>query len=724
MPAFARAAAIGSISGLLGIAVFLTPMGQRLEESVGLDILFELRGPKEPPHDVVIVDVGAIHRGTIARRASSVLDKECAAAAGARVRCAYAALLRRIATTDPAVVVVDVAFREPGDGQADDALVHAVEAAGNVLLLERIERRTAGSDAPLQDTIVPPFPRLQQAALGTAPFPLPKYPVTVRQFWTFKSELGDAPTLPAMALHAYLARTAGTFESAPAPGESLRGRMQALRRMVDGVDGSHRYRDEFSDGEPPAALVALYRGPESRIINFHGPPGTIRTISASDILAADEEAPDVGGLLTGRAVFVGVSDRVATDQLDGFPTVFTTADGIDISGVEIAATAFANLLAERSIERATNLQYATALMIFGLLCGAAFAVLSPAVAAALGVVIFFAVLGAAYAAFASADFWPPLAIPTLVQIPVALLLGIASQYLLQKRARSQAQTALSYYVPPEALDHVMDRGAAAAGGETVFGICLATDVQGFTEFAERQSPAELQRTMNRYFDLLSAPVAAHGGRITDVVADSVMCLWQSLTPETARGRDACLAAIDMRDAVARFNAAHASHPLPTRFGLHAGWVSFGNIGGGGHYAYSVLGDIANTASRIEALNKHLGTTILLSSEVTAGLDDLVLRRLGVFRLKGKSEPVAIHELIGRRDSIDDAGALARHLAAFEDALGSAEAGQWSVALDLFQSILTEFPDDGAARFHHQRCRDRADGSSANIDPAIIAMDRK
>ena len=66
-----------------------------------------------------------------------------------------------------------------------------------------------------------------------------------------------------------------------------------------------------------------------------------------------------------------------------------------------------------------------------------------------------------------------------------------------------------------------------------------------------------------------------------------------------------------------------------------------------HYEYRAVGDIVNTATRLEGLNKHLGTRLLVGAEVLQGLDGLMSRELGAFLLAGKSRPIVVHELIAR-----------------------------------------------------------------------------
>ncbi len=91
----------------------------------------------------------------------------------------------------------------------------------------------------------------------------------------------------------------------------------------------------------------------------------------------------------------------------------------------------------------------------------------------------------------------------------------------------------------------------------------------------------------------------------------MLAVWATTEPDLSLRSRACLAALDIASAVDRFNAASGRLALPTRIGLHSGQLLLGSVGAMDHYEYRAVGDIVNTATRLEGLNKHLGTRLLV-----------------------------------------------------------------------------------------------------------------
>ncbi len=178
------------------------------------------------------------------------------------------------------------------------------------------------------------------------------------------------------------------------------------------------------------------------------------------------------------------------------------------------------------------------------------------------------------------------------------------------------------------------------------GVCLATDVAGYTSLTEHLSRDELHDLLNDYHEMLRRLVTARRGLVWGRGGDSALSVWKVSGTEPRRTArlpkwldrqrrveqavrlNACLAAIEIRDAIDAFNRRHpAAQQLPTRIGLDVGEVGLGPVGG----ELQAIGSPANIASRIESLNKTMSTRLLASARVVQDLEAIGTRRLGFIR---------------------------------------------------------------------------------------------
>ncbi|MGE3847238.1 MAG: CHASE2 domain-containing protein [Gammaproteobacteria bacterium] len=740
----ATALAIGALGALLGFV----PVGFEFERDVGLAWLFHLRGPVPAPPEAV---VAAIDDQTGGALGISSLPREWS-------RSVHGQLVERLDAADVASIAFDFDFQLPKKAEDDAAFAHAIAASGRVVLAEKLlGKRQPLTDAAGRSTgsvwverLVAPIAPLAEAARGLGSFPLPKVEVAVHEFWVFKPSVGSAPTMPAVALQvaglgawrnfARLARDAApdiALPAAPPPevrAADLREFMLAARDAFNRDPGLAARLTSLLDAQPDDALTArerrlvraligMYAGPDHRLLNFYGPPGSIATLPYATL--AKGETPGGGEAavpLAGRSVFVGFSDLFDPGQPDRFYTVYTNADGVDLSGVEIAATAFANLLTDTSVEPLGAGATLAVPLAFGVSACALMFLLPAVVGLPLTLALAAAYAYGAVQAFGAAHVWLPLAVPLLLQLPLAVFVGLVVHYLDERAKKNRATQAISLYLPSHLAHDFTERNLdSSALDRVVYSVCFASDMAGFTTIAEKMKPKELAVFLNDYFESLSEPLRRHGVDVIEFRADGIMCAWTAEQPAPEPRRQAIAAALDAVAAIDAFKARHALLAQNLRIGLETGMVYVGHAGGGGHFVYSIVGDSANTAARIEGLNKHLGTQLLASRAALEDVTGLVTRFVGEFRFVGKAETVPVVEVLGREGACaPEKLQIARDFDAAMRALGD---GDWTAAAAGFDTVLARHPADGPSRYHRERCRRLGDAPPSG--PGwVVNMDAK
>lgn len=213
--------------------------------------------------------------------------------------------------------------------------------------------------------------------------------------------------------------------------------------------------------------------------------------------------------------------------------------------------------------------------------------------------------------------------------------------------RRFAQSALGKYLPRDiAADIIRDPEKLALSGEKRQIFVVFTDLEGFTRMSHGLPAEVVAKVLNAYLDRLSDVVLDHGGTIDKFVGDAIVAFWGAPIARPDDGERAVCAALALHQAgeAFRLNPPEGLTAFgKTRVGLHCGEAVVGNFGGKGRIQYTALGDGMNTASRLEAANKQLGTSVLVSREA-AELSGLPwFRPMGRITLRGRATPVEVFE---------------------------------------------------------------------------------
>jgi adenylate cyclase len=380
-----------------------------------------------------------------------------------------------------------------------------------------------------------------------------------------------------------------------------------------------------------------------------------------------------------------------------------------MSGVEMQANALANLIQGNWLVRSSSQFDLWLVSLAGICIGIGLSVLRPAggILAAFALAAGFAAAGVASVHYGR--FWFPWPVAAFLQLPVALVWGVAANLYVERHFRiklSEEQRAIreafSKYLSPQMLDRLTREGFTIdPGGEKIQAAMMFTDLENFTNMCERiGDPQRIVDTMNHYFERTTSSIFAHDGVVIKFIGDAIFAAWGAPIHEPEAAAKAARAAWDLFE---NDKLVVEGDVLRTRIGLHFGEVLAGNIGSTRRVDYTLIGDAVNIAARLESANKILGTHILMSESVVLRIDNsLRRRRVGAFRLKGRKEAVMVYELLG--PALQDSEP--EWLTTYHDALARLENGDIAGSMDGFARVikLREGPADGPAAFFLEQIR--------------------
>ena len=570
-------------------------------------------------------------------------------------RALHAQLVDRLTAAGARAIVFDVVFSDANSNNpsADQRLASSIKASGCVLLAADNARLRRG-----EKQVIPPFDLVRDAAAGIGSDELvPDSDLVVRQH----TPRGDNPL-------SSLAWTAAGFVEAKVT------------------------KDENLETV-------------SRWMNYYGPPNAIPSVSYADALDP-ASSPD---LFRGKSVFVGsrLQTKFAADRKDEYANPFSfwlsermreEQEALFSPGVEIQATAFLNLARGDWLTRLSTRNERLWLAVAGLLFGWGMIRFHPLWAAGLALVGLNGVAFVAYLAFARQMIWFPwmLVAAQLVVATAWSVLFNSVQLYVQKRLYEQT---LRVYLPPKLVRKFAGSPELLKPGATKQTLTfLFSDIADFTSISEGMNPDELAEMMNEYFEnAIARCIHKADGTVAKYIGDAIFAFWNAPDAQPDHALLACEAALLFREQAAQ---PVRGRLLRTRIGLHTGVANVGNFGSVQRVDYTALGENVNLASRLEGLNKHLGTDCLISDATKECVGERVLTRpLGHFQLKGFEGLVAVHEMLGRPEQ---AQATAAWREAFAQALNNFEHRNLEFAGMGFQQVLALRPDDGPSRFYLKR----------------------
>lgn len=206
---------------------------------------------------------------------------------------------------------------------------------------------------------------------------------------------------------------------------------------------------------------------------------------------------------------------------------------------------------------------------------------------------------------------------------------------------------LSKFVPREVARQVkfseqrMDVGFSEVREATI----LFTAIEGFTSISENMEPTELIATLNAYFNVISRPIERHGGVINEFQGDAILATYHVPDELEDHAVEALRAAVEIQQVLNEHLLGNGLQ-LRSRIGINSGVIVGGLVGSGDRLGYTVHGDEVNLAARLEQLNKHYQTEIMVSPRIRelAGVDALKFREIESVTVRGRQSPVLVYSV--------------------------------------------------------------------------------
>ncbi len=373
-------------------------------------------------------------------------------------------------------------------------------------------------------------------------------------------------------------------------------------------------------------------------VNFRGPGQTYPYLSAADILTGKDL-----DRVQGKFVLIGTS---AAGLLDLRATPFSNI----YPGVEVHANIIDNILSHdpftHDIFSEIGITYVL-LLIGGLCLSALLTYTSPLVGGLGGLLLVVGTIAGNYLFFFSHNQLLGLSYPLLAILAIFLVVTLFN-YFFEGQKKRFISAAFGHYVSPQIVHQLMEHPEKLSlQGEQKNLTVLFSDIRGFTTISEKMTSEELGHFMNEYLTAMSNIVLEGKGTVDKFIGDAIMAIWGAPLEDAEHAANSVRAAFRMMTELEILRTDWEKRGLPgidIRIGINTGVMSVGNFGSDQRFAYTVMGDNVNLASRLEGASKIYGTNIIISEFTKAELGErFYCRFLDQVRVKGKDVPVRIYE---------------------------------------------------------------------------------
>ncbi|MDD4803023.1 MAG: adenylate/guanylate cyclase domain-containing protein [Syntrophomonas sp.] len=587
---------VAFIQLLVMVNIFARP------EMIIYDSWFRLKGVQNPGEQVVVI----------------AIDDESVGRIGplAWPRTVHAALLEKLAQAR--VVGFDLTFAAEKDAQEDLVFADAIARHGRVVLASKLIF-TRDDSGEMMEGLELPLGTLMQgcSGIGFVNTPVDADQV-VRRLSMVDVNLFDIP-FPSFALATYLV---------------AEGLNPTAVNLIPGFL-------EVNDQKIPINAA------NQAMPTFYGPTETFKTISYADVIQGDV-SPDY---FKDKIVLIGAA---TAEDHDVYATPYSTTNMVKSGsraapGVEIHANTVQSFLSSSWYSQVGSGFNFIFLLVMALLTTLVVSGRGPWVGlmGTLGVVAIS--LGTVYYLWFTNHLWLNLAAPLAI-IFLTYVVVTAADFITAEMQRRKTKAMFSRYVSPEVVDELMaNPEQMALGGKKQIVTIMFTDIRGFTAFSENKDPVDVISRLNEYLTAQTDAIMKHGGTLDKYMGDGLMAFFGAPVYYPDHVERAVKVAREIQEKVAELNkkwAETGDPPLLIAVGVNTGPVVVGNVGSPERMDYTLIGEDANLASRVEALTKLFETLVLVSERsynlLPEGEVKDSLSYIGEELVKGFTNPIKVY----------------------------------------------------------------------------------
>ncbi|TGL48366.1 HAMP domain-containing protein [Leptospira meyeri] len=242
--------------------------------------------------------------------------------------------------------------------------------------------------------------------------------------------------------------------------------------------------------------------------------------------------------------------------------------------------------------------------------------------------------------------------------------GLLTKYFIDMgqglEEREKVKNILGSMIDPVVVQEAMvDLAALKRGSETHI-TAFFSDVASFSTISEQLKSADLAALLNEYLSAMTLLLKKHEGVLDKYIGDAIVGIFNAPVPVIDHELKAARASVDMVMKLAELREywtknnlySKEAQVMDARIGLNSGPAKVGFMGTDALASYTMMGDTVNLAARLEAAGKDYGVNILITDPIQVAIqEEMVTRYMDLVRVKGKNEPVRIHELIGYRSLV-------------------------------------------------------------------------